>query len=95
MEIQISAVKEDLEKEHQRWRAAQANYERQVTFCVFNCGIHIGSAASKTWWYSLLATLLDSIFIGSIATLLDSKFLVNSMLNAIRFINLCFIYNLE
>nr|POF20463.1 nuclear-pore anchor [Quercus suber] len=30
MEIQISAVKEDLEKEHQRWRAAQANYERQV-----------------------------------------------------------------
>ncbi|KAK4595107.1 hypothetical protein RGQ29_018748 [Quercus rubra] len=30
MEIQISAVKEDLEKEHQRWCAAQANYERQV-----------------------------------------------------------------
>lgn len=30
MEIQISAVKEDLEKEHQRWRSAQANYERQV-----------------------------------------------------------------
>ncbi|XP_059455352.1 nuclear-pore anchor isoform X2 [Corylus avellana] len=30
MEIQISALKEDLEKEHQRWRAAQANYERQV-----------------------------------------------------------------
>ncbi|KAF3448815.1 hypothetical protein FNV43_RR09528 [Rhamnella rubrinervis] len=30
MEIQISALKEDLETEHQRWRAAQANYERQV-----------------------------------------------------------------
>ncbi|KAB1212855.1 Nuclear-pore anchor [Morella rubra] len=30
LEIQISALKEDLEKEHQRWRAAQANYERQV-----------------------------------------------------------------
>ncbi|KAG6675327.1 hypothetical protein I3842_15G095500 [Carya illinoinensis] len=30
MEVQISALKEDLEKEHQRWRAAQANYERQV-----------------------------------------------------------------
>ncbi|GLT54601.1 hypothetical protein SLA2020_277870 [Shorea laevis] len=30
METQISALKEDLEKEHQRWRAAQANYERQV-----------------------------------------------------------------
>lgn len=31
MEIQISALKEDLETEHQRWRASQANYERQVT----------------------------------------------------------------
>ncbi|KAL3820879.1 hypothetical protein ACJIZ3_006784 [Penstemon smallii] len=30
METQISALKEDLEKEHQRWRAAQDNYERQV-----------------------------------------------------------------
>ncbi|XP_019183397.1 PREDICTED: nuclear-pore anchor isoform X3 [Ipomoea nil] len=30
MEIQISSLKDDLEKEHQRWRAAQANYERQV-----------------------------------------------------------------
>ncbi|GAV64888.1 TPR_MLP1_2 domain-containing protein, partial [Cephalotus follicularis] len=30
METQISALKEDLEKEHERWLAAQANYERQV-----------------------------------------------------------------
>ncbi|XP_040999238.1 nuclear-pore anchor-like [Juglans microcarpa x Juglans regia] len=30
MEIQISVLKEDLEKEHQRWRGAQTNYERQV-----------------------------------------------------------------
>ncbi|PON79571.1 Nucleoprotein TPR/MLP [Trema orientale] len=30
MEIQVSALKEDLDKERQRWRAAQANYERQV-----------------------------------------------------------------
>ncbi|XP_010260814.1 PREDICTED: nuclear-pore anchor isoform X2 [Nelumbo nucifera] len=30
MEIQISSLKEDLEKEHQRWRTAQNNYERQV-----------------------------------------------------------------
>ncbi|CAN6689128.1 unnamed protein product [Malus baccata var. baccata] len=30
LEIQISALTEDLEKEHQRWRSAQANYERQV-----------------------------------------------------------------
>ncbi|BFG28578.1 hypothetical protein CerSpe_148520 [Prunus speciosa] len=30
LEIQISALKEDLEKEHQRWHSAQANYERQV-----------------------------------------------------------------
>ncbi|CAI9773199.1 unnamed protein product [Fraxinus pennsylvanica] len=30
MEAQISALKDDLENEHQRWRAAQANYERQV-----------------------------------------------------------------
>ncbi|XAR59903.1 hypothetical protein NMG60_11015913 [Bertholletia excelsa] len=30
MEIQISALKEDLEKEHQKWRDAQTNYERQV-----------------------------------------------------------------
>ncbi|GMP64603.1 hypothetical protein CsSME_00025804 [Camellia sinensis var. sinensis] len=30
MDIQISALKEDLEKEHQRWRDAQTNYERQV-----------------------------------------------------------------
>ncbi|KAI4333246.1 hypothetical protein L6164_018080 [Bauhinia variegata] len=30
MEVQISCLKEDLNKEHQRWRAAQANYERQV-----------------------------------------------------------------
>lgn len=32
LEIQVSALKEDLEKEHQRWRNAQANYERQVGF---------------------------------------------------------------
>ncbi|KAK0595477.1 hypothetical protein LWI29_007067 [Acer saccharum] len=30
MEVQFSALKEDLEKEHERWRTAQANYERQV-----------------------------------------------------------------
>ncbi|OAY26505.1 nuclear-pore anchor [Manihot esculenta] len=30
LETQVSALKEDLEKEHQRWRSAQANYERQV-----------------------------------------------------------------
>lgn len=30
MEIQISGLKEHLDKEHQRWRAAQTNYERQV-----------------------------------------------------------------
>ncbi|GLU08559.1 hypothetical protein SLE2022_254650 [Rubroshorea leprosula] len=30
METQISALKEDLEKEHEKWRVAQANYERQV-----------------------------------------------------------------
>ncbi|XP_062012161.1 nuclear-pore anchor [Rosa rugosa] len=30
LEIQVSTLKEDLEKEHQRWRTAQANYERQV-----------------------------------------------------------------
>ncbi|XP_028799696.1 nuclear-pore anchor isoform X2 [Neltuma alba] len=30
MEIQISGLKEDLDKEHQRWRATQTNYERQV-----------------------------------------------------------------
>nr|GMD57863.1 nuclear-pore anchor isoform X1 [Ipomoea batatas] len=30
MEMQISSLKDDLEKEHQRWQAAQANYERQV-----------------------------------------------------------------
>ncbi|XP_022142171.1 nuclear-pore anchor isoform X2 [Momordica charantia] len=30
MEIQISYLKEDLERELQKWRAAQANYERQV-----------------------------------------------------------------
>ncbi|KAG6625188.1 nuclear-pore anchor-like isoform X1 [Carya illinoinensis] len=30
MEIQISGLKEDLEKQHQRWRGAQTNYERQV-----------------------------------------------------------------
>lgn len=28
--MQISSLKDDLEKEHQRWQAAQANYERQV-----------------------------------------------------------------
>ncbi|KAG2664368.1 hypothetical protein I3760_16G078800 [Carya illinoinensis] len=30
MEIQISGLKEDLEKQHQRWHGAQTNYERQV-----------------------------------------------------------------
>ena len=29
-EIQISALKDGLENEHQRWRSAQDNYERQV-----------------------------------------------------------------
>ncbi|XWS27642.1 hypothetical protein CRYUN_Cryun26dG0135800 [Craigia yunnanensis] len=30
LEVQISSMKENLEKEHEKWRAAQANYERQV-----------------------------------------------------------------
>ncbi|XP_057457960.1 nuclear-pore anchor-like isoform X2 [Lotus japonicus] len=30
MELQISDLKEQLDKEHQKWRAAQTNYERQV-----------------------------------------------------------------
>ncbi|XP_061375353.1 nuclear-pore anchor-like, partial [Gastrolobium bilobum] len=30
MEIQISSFKEQLDKEHQKWRGAQTNYERQV-----------------------------------------------------------------
>ncbi|KAK4386790.1 Nuclear-pore anchor [Sesamum angolense] len=30
MESRISALKDDLEREHQRWRSAQDNYERQV-----------------------------------------------------------------
>ncbi|KAL2330957.1 hypothetical protein Fmac_018538 [Flemingia macrophylla] len=30
MEIQISGLKENLDMEHQKWRAAQTNYERQV-----------------------------------------------------------------
>ncbi|KAI7748396.1 hypothetical protein M8C21_013914 [Ambrosia artemisiifolia] len=30
LESQLSAIKDDLEKEHQRWRTAQDNYERQV-----------------------------------------------------------------
>ncbi|XVF77755.1 hypothetical protein PTKIN_Ptkin14bG0072200 [Pterospermum kingtungense] len=30
LEIQISSMKENLEKEHEKWRIAQANYERQV-----------------------------------------------------------------
>ncbi|KAJ0725075.1 putative nucleoprotein TPR/MLP1 [Helianthus annuus] len=30
LESQLSAMKDDLEKEHQRWRTAQDNYERQV-----------------------------------------------------------------
>ncbi|TKY49466.1 Nuclear-pore anchor [Spatholobus suberectus] len=29
-EIQISGLKENLDREHQKWRAAQTNYERQV-----------------------------------------------------------------
>ncbi|GMJ10521.1 TRANSLOCATED PROMOTER REGION, nuclear pore anchor [Hibiscus trionum] len=30
LETQISSMKENLENEHEKWRAAQANYERQV-----------------------------------------------------------------
>ncbi|KAK4370532.1 hypothetical protein RND71_010007 [Anisodus tanguticus] len=30
LEAQITALKDDLDKEHQRWRATQDNYERQV-----------------------------------------------------------------
>uniref|UniRef100_A0A7N0VHG9 Nucleoprotein TPR/MLP1 domain-containing protein n=1 Tax=Kalanchoe fedtschenkoi TaxID=63787 RepID=A0A7N0VHG9_KALFE len=30
MEVRVSALKDDLEREHQRWVTAQANYERQV-----------------------------------------------------------------
>ncbi|XP_010539174.1 PREDICTED: nuclear-pore anchor [Tarenaya hassleriana] len=30
MEVQISALKDGLEREHEKWRAAQGNYERQV-----------------------------------------------------------------
>ncbi|WVZ01618.1 hypothetical protein V8G54_027687 [Vigna mungo] len=30
LEIQLSGLKENLDREHQKWRAAQTNYERQV-----------------------------------------------------------------
>lgn len=30
MEVQASALKQSVEEEHQRWRNAQNNYERQV-----------------------------------------------------------------
>lgn len=29
-EVHISLLKEDLDKEHQRWQTSQKNYERQV-----------------------------------------------------------------
>lgn len=35
MELQISDLKEQLDKEHQKWRAAQTNYERQVKTSFF------------------------------------------------------------
>lgn len=34
LEIRIVSLKDDLEREHQRWRSAQDNYERQVR-CTF------------------------------------------------------------
>lgn len=30
MNIQMSTLKNDLEREHEKWRVAQRNYERQV-----------------------------------------------------------------
>lgn len=52
LEIQISALKEDLEKEHQRWHSAQANYERQVNWrvFVFFCLVQPGVESSGAFW---------------------------------------------
>jgi hypothetical protein len=62
MEIQISALKEDLEKEHQRWRAAQANYERQVTCFLFQLGyIHIIYTCHSLFYYGFLVSNLFKI----------------------------------
>ena len=49
LEIQISSMKENLEKEHEKWRAAQANYERQV------CSMHIQLTRQ------LISTLLTNV----------------------------------
>ena len=35
MEVQVSCLKEDLDREQQRWRAAQTNYERQVNWSCY------------------------------------------------------------
>lgn len=35
MESEISALKEDLDREHKKWRTAQDNYERQVILQFF------------------------------------------------------------
>ena len=47
LETQISSLKDDLEKEHQKARAAQANYERQVAMIVI------------TAFYSIVCSFLD------------------------------------
>ncbi|MBA0849007.1 hypothetical protein Goshw_009952 [Gossypium schwendimanii] len=48
LEIQISSMKENLENEHEKWRAAQANYERQV------CSLHTNyepNVFDSAWHY--------------------------------------------
>jgi hypothetical protein len=63
MEIQISGLKEQLDKEHQKWRSSQTNYERQVRThffiyiaymsCLFD---YLGySTADAVWLHDLLA----------------------------------------
>jgi hypothetical protein len=61
MEIQISGLKEHLDKEHQKWRSSQTNYERQVRTHFFiyiaymSCLFHyLGySAADAVWLHDL------------------------------------------
>ncbi|MBA0823193.1 hypothetical protein Goarm_019940 [Gossypium armourianum] len=50
LEIQISSMKENLENEHEKWRAAQANYERQV------CSLHTNyepNVFDSAWHYNM------------------------------------------
>ena len=79
MEIELSGLKENLDREHQKWRAAQTNYERQVReICLL--GLHDILLVCLVFEQSDCAILMSLIFMLILGLVLLSLMFINHQL---------------